>query len=160
MPFLRSLLARFQTRTLQRRKIAPKVKALLRDDAGAILLIKHSLEGRWRLPGGFAAMDESGYEAVVRAVEELTGLRPLDPQPIARVDESQFRPDAMYGDFFQMYATLFLITRWESDLRPGREGWDARFFPSDALPPNLHEEASQALAALRAFEETGQVRAY
>ncbi len=160
MPFLRSLLSRLQARALRRRKVAPKAKALLRAEDGAILLIKHPQEGRWRLPGGFAEVDESAYEAVVRAVETLTGLRPLDPQPIARVDESHFRADAMYGDYLQMYATLFLITRWEGELRAFGEDWGASFFPGDALPSNLHEEASLALKALRAFEDTGQIRAY
>ncbi len=160
MPTLRSILTRLHARTLRRRKIAPKAKALVQSDAGAILLIKHPREGRWRLPGGFAEMEESGYEAVARAVAELTGLRPLDPQPFARVDESHFQADAMFGDYFQMYATLFLITRWEGELRPAGEGWGAKFFPNDKLPPHLHEEVLQALEALHAFEETGQVRAY
>jgi len=32
---------------------------------------------------------------------ELAGVEPLNLTPIARFDESQFQPDAMYGDFFQ-----------------------------------------------------------
>ena len=160
MPALGSLLTRLQSRTLRRRKVTPKAKALLLRQDGALLLIKHSQERRWRLPGGFANMEESTYAAVARAVHELTGLRAFDPQPIARIDESQFRPDVMYGDFFQMYATLFLITRWEGNLQPSRSGWEAAFFPRDALPDNLHEEVSLALEALRTFDETGQVKVF
>ena len=156
MPFLHSLLSRLQARTLRRRKVEPKAKALLQDAQGAILFIRHPQEGRWRLPGGYVGMDETAYEAVVRAVEALTGLRPLDPTPFARMDESQFRPDAMYGDFFQMYATYFLITRWEGVLTPHPE-WEARFFPADDLPRPLHEEAAAALEALQRFRQTGRM---
>ncbi|HHB91488.1 MAG TPA: NUDIX hydrolase [Anaerolineae bacterium] len=160
MSSLTSFLARLRDRTLRRRKVAPKAKALLWDDSGAILLIKHPLETQWRLPGGFAAVDESVYDAVLRTIRELTGLQAINPIPIARVDESQFRPDAMYGDFFQMYATLFLVTRWEGDLRPVDINWGVRFFPGDRMPPNLHDEVSHALKALRAFEKTGMMQTY
>jgi ADP-ribose pyrophosphatase YjhB (NUDIX family) len=156
MSSLRSLLARIQARTLRRRKVEPKAKALLQDDEGAFLLIRHPQEGRWRLPGGFVKRDESGYDAVVRAVAELTGLRPLDPVPFARIDESHFQLNAMYGDFFQMYATLFLVTRWDGKLAPVAP-CEARFFPHDALPSALHEETRLALDALHRHRQTGQI---
>jgi len=160
MPSLHSLFSLLRARTLRRRKVSPKAKALLRDDAGTILLIKHPLEGYWRLPGGFVRMDESAYGAVARAVQELTGLVVLNPQPIARIDESHFRTDAMYGDYFQMYATLFLVTRWEGDLRPAGADWRVEFFSEDKLPLNLHPEVKQALVALAGFEDTGQIGVY
>lgn len=158
MTVLKRLWQFIQQRTWQRRKIAPKVKAVLRDADGRVLLIQHPQEGRWRLPGGYVNTDESAYEAITRAVAALTGLRPLALQPFAREDESQFRPDAMYGDFFQMYATLFLVTDWQAGPQPAQSPWRWAFFAGDALPRPLHEEVARALMALQAFDETGQIK--
>jgi ADP-ribose pyrophosphatase YjhB (NUDIX family) len=160
MPTFTEIITRVHRRTLRRRKVQPKAKALMWGEDDRILLIRHPQEGRWRLPGGFVKDDESAYDAIRRAVQELTGLRPLDVTPIARVDESQFRPDAMYGDYFQMYSTLFLVRQWEEGEAPSGGEWTVRFFPSDDLPPGLHEEVPLALKALREFEETGQIRVY
>ena len=160
MPTFTELIKRIHRRTLRRRKVQPKAKALLWGEDDRILLIRHPQEGRWRLPGGFVQDDESAYDAVRRAVQELTGLRPLDLTPIARVDESQFRADAMYGDYFQMYSTLFLVRRWEEGPAPQGSDWTFRFFPADDLPSALHDEVRLALKALQAFEETGQIRVY
>ncbi len=157
---LRTFLARLQARTLRRRKVLPKAKALVLDDQGQMLLIRHPQEGMWRLPGGFVEMDESAYMAVVRAVRDLTGLTLLDPQPIARVDESRFRPDAMYGDFFQMYATLFWGAHWQGALHVASPPWEVAFFPRHALPRHLHPEVSLALEALEAFRTTEQIKVY
>ncbi len=156
----RTFLARLQARTLRRRKVLPKAKALILDAQGQVLLIRHPQEGLWRLPGGFVEMDESAYAAVVRAVRALTGLTLLDPRPIARVDESRFRPDAMYGDFFQMYATLFWSAHWQGTAHPASPPWEVAFFPQGALPRHLHPEVALALEALEAFRATGQVKVY
>jgi 8-oxo-dGTP diphosphatase len=49
--------------------------AAILDDAGRILLVKHSY-GRlnWELPGGLAESGESPVETVTREVREETGL--------------------------------------------------------------------------------------
>jgi 8-oxo-dGTP diphosphatase len=55
----------------------PCVGAIIRDEAGRILLIKRGHEpeaGRWSLPGGRVEPGESDEEAVVREVLEETGL--------------------------------------------------------------------------------------
>ncbi len=160
MPTITSILRLLSSATRRRRKVLPKAKALLYDRTGAILLIKHPLEARWRLPGGFVHLDESSYEATVRAVKTLTGLHVQALHPIARFDESQFRTDAMYGDFFQMYATLFLVTQWQGEVQPAGQDWEARFFEIDSLPPNLHDEVPLALRARQSFESNGQIHVY
>ncbi len=160
MSAITALLRRLSFSARKRRKVLPKAKALLCDQQGAILLIQHPREGSWRLPGGFVHVDETAYEAAVRAVKALTGLHVQALHPIARFDESQFRTDAMYGDFFQMYATLFLVTRWQGEVQPVDRTWKARFFAPDSLPANLHEEVTQALKARQSFETNGQIRVY
>jgi len=160
MPSLLDFLSRFNRRAARRRQVQPKAKALLWDEDDRILLIQHPQEGRWRLPGGFVQDDESAYDAIRRALAELAGVEPLGLTPVARVDESQFRPDAMYGDFFQMYSTLFWVQRWHQGQNEADSPWQVQLFSSAALPPNLHEEVLLALRALRAFQETGQIKVF
>lgn len=53
----------------------PKVgvrAAVFRDD-GAILLVRETTDGRWSLPGGWADVNQSAREAVVREVFEESG---------------------------------------------------------------------------------------
>ena len=160
MPTLYHLLKRLHISAARRRKVQPKAKALLWSETDHILLIRHPQEGRWRLPGGFVQDDESAYEALRRAVVELTGVQPLDLTPIARIDESQFRPEAMYGDFFQMYSTLFWARRWREGAGVVQSEWECEQFPAAHLPPGLHEEVPLALRALRAYQETGQIKVF
>jgi ADP-ribose pyrophosphatase YjhB (NUDIX family) len=49
--------------------LMPSVAALVRDDAGRILLVRH-VEGRWQLPGGAIDPDERPEEALRREARE------------------------------------------------------------------------------------------
>ncbi len=54
------------------------VGAVIRDDRDRLLLIRRGREpgrGRWSIPGGRVEPGESARDAVVREVEEETGLR-------------------------------------------------------------------------------------
>ena len=56
----------------------PCVEAIIKDEAGRLLLIQrgHDPEaGRWSLPGGRIEPGESDEQAVVREIQEETGLR-------------------------------------------------------------------------------------
>jgi len=55
----------------------PCVGAVIKDDAGRLLLIKRGHEpaaGRWSIPGGRIEAGESDVDALVREVREGTGL--------------------------------------------------------------------------------------
>jgi ADP-ribose pyrophosphatase YjhB (NUDIX family) len=160
MSSLSDLLTYLNRRARRRRKVQPKAKALLWNNEDHILLIQHPQEGRWRLPGGYVRDDESAYDAIRRVLVELAGVLPERPTPIARIDEGQFRTDAMYGDFFLMYSTLFWVRHWREDAQRRKSPWEVKAFPSDSLPQNLHEEVSLALNALRSFEKTGQIKVF
>lgn len=50
--------------------------AVVLDDAGRVLLVKHSYgKLNWELPGGMAEADESAVGTALREVREETGLR-------------------------------------------------------------------------------------
>ena len=57
--------------------VIPCVGAVIRDDAGRLLLIKRGHEpgaGLWSLPGGRIEPGETGTQALVREMREETGL--------------------------------------------------------------------------------------
>ncbi|MFB7915250.1 NUDIX domain-containing protein [Streptomyces sp. NPDC056061] len=55
--------------------VVPSVVAFVQNDAGDILLIQRSDNGRWALPGGGHDVGESISDTVVREVWEETGIR-------------------------------------------------------------------------------------
>lgn len=64
------------------------VGAVVRDDAGRLLLIRRGQEpsrGRWSLPGGRVEPGETPEQAVVREVREETGLDVVVGEPAGRV---------------------------------------------------------------------------
>jgi ADP-ribose pyrophosphatase YjhB (NUDIX family) len=54
--------------------IVPAVSAVVENDEGRILLIRRSDNGNWALPGGALDVGESLVQAVIREVEEETGV--------------------------------------------------------------------------------------
>src|SRR5580658_10947123 len=80
--------------------VIPCVGAVIRDDAGRLLLIKRGHEpgaGLWSLPGGRIEPGETDAEALVREMAEETGLQVEPGRLIGRVD----RPGPA-GDVFDI----------------------------------------------------------
>lgn len=85
----------------------PKVDvrgAVFRDDA--ILLVRERQDGRWTLPGGWADVNESPSEAVVREIYEESGYRAAARKLVAVYDRDRQGhtprfPVHVYKLFFQ-----------------------------------------------------------
>ncbi|MCD2195229.1 NUDIX domain-containing protein [Actinomycetospora endophytica] len=54
--------------------VAPSVFAVVRDDAGRVLLVRRTDNGLWELPGGRVEVGESATDAVEREVAEESGV--------------------------------------------------------------------------------------
>ncbi|MGW8815101.1 NUDIX domain-containing protein [Gordonia terrae] len=100
------------------------VGALITDEDGRILLILRRNEpsaGHWSLPGGKVEPGESLDEAVVREVEEETGLA-------VTVGEPAIQLEIPVGDGRVYEVHDFRAEIRSGNLRPGDDAADAAFF--------------------------------
>lgn len=107
------------------------VDAVVRNESGEVLLIerKHDPPG-WALPGGYVDAGESLEHAVVRELEEETGLRATE------VRQFHTYSDPTRDPRHHTVSTVFLV-RGEGAVRAGDDAARARFFPLHALPTPL-----------------------
>ena len=107
----------------------PSVAAVLSSE-GRILLVKRNIEpgiGLWCLPGGFIETGESAPEAVVREVEEETGLRCRPEQLI----DARSVIGGFYGNIIVLCYSAAILG---GDLRAGEDAAETQFFDPAQLP--------------------------
>jgi 8-oxo-dGTP diphosphatase len=111
------------------KSVIPCVGAIIRDDAGRLLLVKRGHEpgaGLWSVPGGRIEPGETDAEALVREMAEETGLQVEPGRLIGRVQRPGLGEDVI--DIRDYAATVTGGT-----LRPGDDAADARWFGEDEL---------------------------
>lgn len=109
-----------------------------------LLLGRHRL-GTRELPGGTVEPGESLHEAVVRELAEETGLC-ADPADVRLL--GMFLDQV--GDVVRITFGA-LVTHWQGEPadQPGESVGDWRWWPLDALPPDLFECSAQILTTWR-----------
>ena len=100
-----------------------------------ILLVLERTDDRWTLPGGWADVNESPLEGIVREVKEEAGFEIDFPELIAVVDRGKHPyipvyPDSIYKLFF--YGKL--SDGQVSTHVPNIETTDVRFFSKAEIP--------------------------
>ncbi|MFG3539626.1 NUDIX domain-containing protein [Streptomyces clavifer] len=109
--------------------VVPSVVAFVQNDAGAILLIQRSDNGRWALPGGGHDVGESISDTVVREVWEETGIKAevinmsgiyTDPGHVMLYDDGEAR---------QQFSICFRARRVCGDVRTSDETTQVRWVP-------------------------------
>ena len=111
----------------------PKVDvrgAVIRD--GEILLIREASDGRWALPGGWADVNQSPAECVVREVLEESGFEVRAAKLAAVWDRSRRGHHPPFP--FHVYKLFFLCELVGGAARPSHETTAVGFFRPDALP--------------------------
>jgi 8-oxo-dGTP pyrophosphatase MutT (NUDIX family) len=122
----------------------PSVQALIRDDAGRILLVRH-VEGRWQLPGGAVDPGETPAGALRRECMEEMGVV-VEPVRIVGVyGGPNHRITYSNGDEAAWIATIF-----EARLVSGEPA------PSDDETIDVGWFAVDELDALPKSDATGQ----
>lgn len=125
-----------------RRPFTLGVAALVVDDRGQVLLVRHSYVSGWRLPTGGVKRGETASRALARELEEEVGLAVYEDPP------------RLLGFYAQLdiggsdHIAVYVVEKWTGLPSPdGLEVIEAGFFPPEALP------AATAPSSRRRVEE-------
>ncbi|MFF4220036.1 NUDIX domain-containing protein [Streptomyces nondiastaticus] len=109
--------------------VVPSVTAVVRNEAGDVLLIHKTDNDLWALPGGGHEIGESIKDTVVREVEEETGIRVevlevsglyTDPGHVMAYDDGEVR---------QQFSICFRARPVDGELRTSSESKEVRWVP-------------------------------
>jgi len=117
------------------------VRALVLDEAGAVLLVRHTYVPGWHLPGGGVERGETLLAALTRELAE-EGNVALEEEP------------RLHGIFFNHavstrdHVAVYVVRRFRQSAprAPDREIAEARFFARDALPKGVSRATLARLA--------------
>ena len=97
-----------------------------------ILLVQERSDSCWSLPGGWADVNESPGEAIVREVFEESGLRVKATKLLALYDKQKHPHPPEWPHVYKAY---FLCEWIDGTFKINDEIADIRFFSPAALPP-------------------------
>ncbi|MCK0210091.1 NUDIX domain-containing protein [Starkeya koreensis] len=111
------------------RSVTLGVRAVVIDEAGNVLLLRHSYVPGWHLPGGAVDPGESAEAAVIRELHEETAVTPLAPP---RLHGLMLNRHLAARD----HVAVYVVTHFAQGVPrvPNREIVEIGFFPPDALP--------------------------
>ncbi|MFJ7046900.1 NUDIX domain-containing protein [Streptomyces sp. NPDC101112] len=119
--------------------VVPSVTAVVRDDAGKLLLIHKTDNGLWALPGGGHDIGERIADTVVREVREETGIDVevdnvvglyTDPEHVLAYDDGEVR---------QQFSICFRAHSVGGSLRTSSESKEVRWVdPADLDGLDIH----------------------
>ena len=114
------------------------------DDDGKVLLVRHGYRPGWHFPGGGVEKNETLRSAVIREVEEETGVKALGSPRLLGVY-------ANFKLFPSDHIALFVIDTWERSFipKPNAEIAEHGFFAPDALPDGTISAVKRRLAELK-----------
>ncbi len=118
--------------------VRPSVSAIILDRQGRVLLQQRSDGGQWGLPGGSVEIGESVREAVVREVQEETGLRVTAGRLIGVYSEPRRQVVRYPNGIVWHYVNIsFECAVRGGDLTTCDETLDLRYFSFQRLPATL-----------------------
>jgi ADP-ribose pyrophosphatase YjhB (NUDIX family) len=101
-----------------------------------ILLVRETSDGgRWTLPGGWADVNESPSESVIKEVREESGFEVCVNKIVAVWDRSKHPHTPSYP--FHIWKLFFLCEIVRGEPQCGTETSEVAFFGEDELPSDL-----------------------
>jgi ADP-ribose pyrophosphatase YjhB (NUDIX family) len=121
-----------------------------------VLLSRERDDGCWSLPGGWADVNDSPSEAVIREVREEAGYTVSCTKLVAVLDR-----DLHYnGDRhpFHIYKLMFLCKITGEAAELCHDISEAKFFPIDELPPlSLHRTLPQHIKQMHEHDKNPEL---
>ncbi|MGB6310676.1 MAG: NUDIX hydrolase [Steroidobacteraceae bacterium] len=99
---------------------------------GRVLLVREISDGKWTLPGGWADVNQTAAECVVREIAEESGFA-ARALKLAAVHDYQRSNQGRHID--SIYKMFFICEIVGGAARPSDETSEVAFFARDALPP-------------------------
>ncbi len=99
---------------------------------GRVLLVREISDGRWTLPGGWADINQTAAQCVVREIAEESGFR-AEARKLAAVYDYQTRNHPGHVD--SIYKFFFICEIVGGAAAPSDETSEVAFFSRDGLPP-------------------------
>jgi ADP-ribose pyrophosphatase YjhB (NUDIX family) len=116
------------------------VRALVLDEAGRILLVRHSYLRGWHLPGGGVERNETAVDAIVREVAEEAGCAAIGMPKLIGLYSN-------HANFANDNIAVYRIDAWNVCApRDGPEIAERGFFARDALPEGVTKATLRRLA--------------
>jgi ADP-ribose pyrophosphatase YjhB (NUDIX family) len=100
--------------------------------AGRVLLVREISDGNWTLPGGWADVNQSPAECVVREIAEESGFEARAVK-LAAVHDYRKRQPPRHID--SIYKLFFICELTGGRARPSAETSEVAFFDRQSLPP-------------------------
>ena len=100
---------------------------------GRVLLVREISDGKWTLPGGWADVNQTAAECVVREVAEESGFEARTLKLAAVHDYQRSNRPARHID--SIYKMFFICEITGGAARASDETSEVAFFARDALPP-------------------------
>lgn len=115
--------------------------AIIVNEQGQILMQSRADRDMWGLPGGCQELGETMEETVVREVKEETNLdvREEDLTTIGVISGPTRRSEYPNGDVVINNTVLFLIDKYQGEVKFNQESKDMKFFDLDNIPENQHD---------------------
>ncbi len=121
------------------------VRALVLDEAGRVLLVRHTYTHGWHLPGGGVERGETALAALLRELAEEGGVEPLAPPRLIGFH-------ANHANFPNDHIAVYRVDAWRT-VPHAADGEIAErgFFAPDALPADTTKGTQRRIA--EAFSE-------
>ncbi len=100
---------------------------------GRVLLVREISDGNWTLPGGWADVNQSAAECVIREIAEESGFEAKTLKLAAVRDYQRSGHPPRHVD--SIYKMFFICAITGGCARPSDETSEVAFFARDALPP-------------------------
>lgn len=123
--------------------------AIVRDDAGRILILRRQDNGRWDLPGGIVDPGEAPAQALVREVWEEAGLRVVPERLAGIFGGVRHRNTYPNGDQLEYTVSVFVcrIVGGQLEARDG-EATGFAFVAPEELPALYTDYPAELFASL------------